>query len=294
MRGFQNTLCAAAGATGVGLHSGEGATAVIRPAPAGTGVVFRRTDLERVLDDCLVPARADFVSEKRLGVTLRNRVGVEVSTVEHLLAALFLAGIDNAIVELDGPEAPILDGSALRWMQLIGTCGIAPQKAPRLSLIVDRPFRVESGDRFVEVTPEDGRVLEVSVDYADAALGRASIRLDLDDDAATARLVRARTFCRLEDVGAMRAAGLALGGSLDNAIVADGGRILNEGGLRDPDEIVLHKALDLVGDMALVGARLVGRIRAHKSGHDLHTALARLLLRESRLAARPIIPAPPA
>lgn len=283
----QHTLGAAVGAAGVGLHSGEGAKAVIRPAPPGTGVVFRRTDLDRPLDDCLVPARADFVAETRLGVTLRNRAGVEAATIEHLLAALFLCGVDNAVVELDGPEAPILDGSGARWAGLVQHSGVVAQDAPRPHLVVDRPYRVESGDRFVEIAPFDGRRVEVFVDYAEAAIGKGRFEASLDDPEARRRILAARTFCARKDVEAMQAAGLALGGSLDNAIVVDGAKILNEGGLRDPDEFVLHKTLDLIGDLALVGAPLVGVIRARKSGHDLHTALARLLLRESRKAAKP-------
>lgn len=283
----QHTLAAAAGAAGVGLHSGLGAKAIVRPAPPDTGIVFRRTDLERPLDEALILARADGVAETRLGVTLRNKAGAEVATVEHLLAALFLCDVDNAIVEIDGPELPILDGSGRRWLGLVETCGLAEQDAARPHLVVDRPYRVESGDRFVEIEPFPGRAVEVSVDYAEAAIGRGRVALSLDDPAARRRILSARTFCALKDVEAMRAAGLALGGSLDNAVVADGGRILNEGGLRDPDEFVLHKTLDLVGDLALVGAPLVGRVRAHKSGHDLHTALARLLLKESRRAPKP-------
>lgn len=283
----QRTLASTIGTAGVGLHTGIGVKAVLRPAPAGAGVVFRRTDLDKALDSTLIPARADFVSETRLGVTLRNKAGAEVSTVEHLLAAIFLAGIDNILIELDGPEAPVLDGSAARWADIIRHAGLARQEAARYALIVDRPYRAESGERFVEITPYSGCVLEVGVEYPDEAIGRQDVRLSLAEPRDIERILRARTFCAARDVDAMREAGLALGGSLDNAVVVDGARILNEGGLRDPQEFALHKTLDLIGDLALVGAPLIGRIKAWKSGHDLHTALARLILKESLRVPKP-------
>lgn len=287
----QRTLASTIGTAGVGLHSGLGVKAILRPAPPGAGVVFRRTDLDKPLDATLIPARADFVAETRLGVTLRNKAGAEVSTIEHLLAAVFLAGLDNVLIDVDAPEAPILDGSAARWADIIGAAGVARQEAARLALIVDRPYRVESGDRFIEIEPFGGCVLEVCVDFPDDAIGRQETRVSLAEPRDVERIIRSRTFCALRDVEAMRAAGRALGGSLDNAVVVDGGRILNEGGLRDPEEFALHKALDIIGDLALVGAPLIGRIRAYKSGHDLHTALARLILKESRLAPKPDIAA---
>lgn len=283
----QRTLASTIGTAGIGLHSGLGAKAVLRPAPPGAGVVFRRTDLDRPLDATLIPARADFVSETRLGVTLRNRAGAEVSTIEHLLAAAFLAGLDNVLIELDGPEAPILDGSARRWADVIRQAGIARQDAARFALIIDRPYRVESGPRFIEIEPYQGCVLDVSVEFPDAAIGRQDVRVSLAEPGDIERVLNARTFCALRDVDAMRASGLALGGSLDNAVVVDGARIVNEGGLRDPQEFALHKTLDIIGDLALVGAPLIGRIRAHKSGHDLHTALARLILKESLKVPKP-------
>lgn len=283
----QHTLAAAIHAAGAGLHSGFAAAVAVKPAPAGTGVVFRRIDFDRPLDDTLILARADFVVETRLGVTLRNKAGAEVRTIEHLLAALHLLGVDNALVEIDGPEAPILDGSGAPWAALIRAAGLAPQNAPRLHLVVDRPYRVESGARFVEITPFAGRLAHVTIEFQDAAIGRQEAALRLDDEAAAERILSARTFCSLKDVEAMRAAGLGQGGSLENSIVVDDARIVNEGGLRDADEFALHKMLDLIGDLSLIGAPLVGRIRAHKSGHDLHTALARLLVKESLAAPKP-------
>ncbi len=283
----QRTLASTVGTAGVGLHSGLGVKAILRPAPPGAGIVFRRTDIDKPLDATLIPARADFVAETRLGVTLRNKAGAEVSTIEHLLAAVFLAGIDNLLIELDGPEAPILDGSAERWADVIRHAGLVRQDAARFALIIDRPYRVESGERFIEIEPFQGCVLDVTIEFPDAAIGRQSARLSLAEPRDIERILRARTFTALAGVEAMRAAGLGLGGSLDNAVVVDDGRILNEGGLRDPQEFVLHKTLDIIGDLALVGAPLIGRIRAHKSGHDLHTALARLILKESLRVPKP-------
>lgn len=284
---LQHTLGSAATTAGIGLHSGLGVTMKLKPAPPGAGVVFRRVDLDRPLDATLVPARADFVAETRLGVVLRNRAGAEVATIEHLLAALFLCGIDNAIVELDGPETPIFDGSAARHADMIRSLGRVVQNAPRYALVVDRPYRIESSDRFIEIVPWGGRILDVAVEYPDRAIGAQTISVSLDSPLDVGRILHARTFCALKDVEAMRQAGYGLGGSLDNAVVVDEGRILNEGGLRDPQEFVLHKTLDIIGDLALIGAPMIGRVRARKSGHDLHTALSRLILKDSLKVPKP-------
>ncbi|MBY0423514.1 MAG: UDP-3-O-acyl-N-acetylglucosamine deacetylase [Parvularculaceae bacterium] len=284
---LQHTLGVAATTAGVGLHSGLSVGMTLKPAPAGAGIVFRRIDLDKPLDATLIPARADFVAETRLGVVLRNKAGAEVATIEHLLAAFFLCGIDNAIVELDGPETPIFDGSAARYAEMIRSLGRVVQQAPRYALIVDRPYRVETSDRFVEIVPWSGRILDVAVDYPDPAIGARTISVSLDDPLDVGRILQARTFCALKDVEAMRQAGYGLGGSLENAVVVDDGRILNEGGLRDPEEFVLHKTLDIIGDLALIGAPMIGRVRARKSGHDLHTALARLILKDSLKVPKP-------
>lgn len=280
----QTTLASAVYAEGVGLHSGMLARIALRPAGPGDGIVFRRTDLHDGAGarlrgaDAAVPARPECVAETRRGVTLQSAAGVSVMTVEHLLAALSLAGVDNVCIDVFGPEIPILDGSAAPFLELIEKAGIVGLARPRAPLIVERAVRIEDGARFIAIEPCDRRIVDVEIDFADAAIGRQRVTIDLDDAAsALGRIGPARTFCTLRDVDAMRAGGLALGGSLDNAVVVDGDRLVNEGGLRDPMEFALHKALDLVGDLSLVGAPVYGRVRACRSGHDLNTRLARAL-----------------
>ncbi|MBB5519261.1 UDP-3-O-acyl-N-acetylglucosamine deacetylase [Amphiplicatus metriothermophilus] len=286
MDGLRQTTIAREGALeGVALHTGAPVRMFLRPAPAGAGIVFRRADLvaegEIPESAARVPARADLVADARLGVTLRNAAGVSARTVEHLMAALALCEVDNVLADLEGPELPILDGSAAPFIDLIGRCGLTTLPAPRRFIEATRTLRETDAERFVEISPARGRRIEVSIDFADPAIGRQSASLSLDDaETARRRLGPARTFCALREVDVMRAAGLARGGSLDNAVVVDGARVLNAEGLRDPAEFVLHKALDLVGDLALAGAPVRGRIVAHKPGHDLNTRLARRILEQ--------------
>lgn len=282
MRDSEQTTLARPGAVdGAGLHTGAPVRLALRPAPAGTGVVFHRADLRHGDGsrfrgaEADIPARADLVVETRRGTMLANAHGASVMTVEHLLAAFVLCGVDNAVVHLTGPEAPILDGSAAPFIDLIEQCGLAGLGAPREIVEIVAPVEVRAEDRFVRIEPDETRRLEVEIDFAEAAIGRQRVALRLDS--ARERLAGARTFCTLGEVEAMRAAGLALGGSLDNALVVDGDRLLNEEGLRDPAEFALHKALDLVGDLALVGAPVIGRVIARKPGHDLNTRLARAI-----------------
>lgn len=287
--------------SGVGLHTGIAARAVLKPASEDFGVRFLRTDITdqdgapRLLHEATISAAPRFVRDTRLGVCLENQSGVIVRTVEHLMAALRLSGIDNALIEIDGPEIPILDGSAAGFMEALAEAGTAAQTAPRMAFAPHAPIRVESGDRFVEVLPAPATRIEVAIDFRDAAIGRRSVAFSLAEGVELIeRLARARTFCSLSEVEAMRAAGFALGGSLENAIVVDGGRLLNPAGLRDPDEFALHKALDLIGDLALLGAPVRGHIRAHKPGHDLNTALARRIAEEAGLVDRQPLPVAPA
>ena len=295
MNGVRQTTIAREGALeGVALHTGAPVRMTLRPAPAGTGIVFRRADLAAeggVSENAArVPARADLVADARLGVTLRNRAGASVRTVEHLMAAFALCEVDNALVDLEGPELPILDGSAAPFIALIGRCGLTTLSAPRRIIEATQTIRETDAERFVEISPSQSRRIEVSIEFADPAIGRQSASLSLDDAEAARRLGEARSFCALREVDVMRAAGLALGGSLDNAVVVDGGRVVNAEGLRDPAEFVLHKTLDLVGDLALAGAPIRGRIVAYKPGHDLNTRLARRLL--ERFAPDWLSPAP--
>lgn len=287
----QTTLGKPVSMAGVGLHTGVEATVVLKPAREGFGVRFVRTDLKaengsaRPLNETTIFAAPRFVRDARLGVWLENPAGASVRTVEHLMAALFLSGVDNALIEIDGPEVPILDGSACAFMDMLAEAGVKRVAAPREAIVMTSPLRIESGDRFVEVLPAPATRFDVTIDYAETAIGRRSVTIDLSEGGVE-RLVQARTFCSLGEIEGMRAAGLALGGSLDNAIVVDGARLLNPAGLRDPDEFVLHKALDLIGDLALLGAPLQGLVRAYKPGHDLNTRLARLIAESASASER--------
>lgn len=292
----QTTLAKAASASGPALHTGAETRIVLRPAPADTGVVFRRMDMRgengrpRPPQETSIPASPASVIDTRLGVRLGNAAGATVMTVEHLMAAFALAGVDNALVEAYGPEIPAFDGSAAPILRLIEQTGLRRLGAPRQILEARAPIRVEDGPRFIELTPGPNRRLDVTIDFPDPAIGRRSVALDLDEPAGRARLAAARTFCRLQDVEAMRAAGLALGGALSNAIVVDGPRILNPEGLRDPDEFALHKALDLLGDLYLAGAPICGHIRAMRPGHDLNARFARRLIEDLAATERRVIP----
>ncbi|MEQ1929906.1 MAG: UDP-3-O-acyl-N-acetylglucosamine deacetylase [Parvularculaceae bacterium] len=280
---FQTTIGKAVSAEGVALHSGAMTRLALHPAATDSGIVFRRTDLP---GDNRVAADPRNVVDTRLGVRLRNAAGAEAMTVEHFLSAAALVGLDNAIIEIDAAELPIFDGSLKAFVALFAEAGLQQQKVERRAIAVSASIRVEDGDRSVEVLPAAGRRIEMTIDYPVAAIGRSTISIDLEDAGTRARIVSARTFCTLSDVEGMRARGFALGGSLDNAVVVDGELILNEGPLRDPEEFALHKAADLIGDLALLGAPVFGLVRAQKTGHDLNTRLARKIRESPDFGAR--------
>lgn len=281
---WQQSLKSSIGCVGTGLHCGQRVSLTLRPAEAGHGIVFRRTDLGRD-----IPARFDRVVDTKLSTVLADRqwASVRVGTVEHVLAALAGLGIDNALVELDGPEVPILDGSAAPFVFLIECAGIVTQAAPRRAIEILRPVRVTEGAAFAELQPVAGHArgldparrldMALSIDFAAAAIGRQAVSVRLTPDIFRRDLAQARTFGLLEEVEALQAAGLAMGGSLDNAVVVDGDRVLNPGGLRMPDEFVRHKLVDAVGDLALAGAMLHGRLVAHRTGHSLNNRLLHAL-----------------
>jgi UDP-3-O-[3-hydroxymyristoyl] N-acetylglucosamine deacetylase len=278
----QRTLKAPIGCVGVGLHSGKRVSLTLRPANPDQGIIFRRTDLG--LD---IPARFDHVLDTRLATVLglpKNPVA-RVATVEHVMAALAGSGIDNAIVELDGPETPILDGSAAPFLFLVDCAGWADQETLRSVIEIRRTVRVTDGDAFAELRPANpgmhGLDMALSIDFSAAAIGRQALSLRLTPDSFRQDLARARTFALAEEVAQLQAAGLALGGSLDNAIVVDQARVLNPTGLRMPDEFARHKLLDAVGDLALAGAPLRGRFVAHRSGHALNNRLLRALFADN-------------
>lgn len=245
------------------------------PAAANTGIVFVRTDLENKE----VPARIEWVAQQELAMSLKCR-GVQALTVEHLLAAFYATGVDNVRVELNGPEVPVFDGSSRMFLHLIDEAGIRNLAAYQSTLVVRRPVRVESasGDRFMVIEPAEVFGIDYSIDFAHPLVGRQRVALNITEESFRNELSTARTFCFLKDVEAMRARGLALGGSTDNAVV-----IGDDGFLSSPrmkDEFVRHKALDAVGDLALLGFRIRGRIIAQSAGHALHAELVRALLRD--------------
>jgi UDP-3-O-[3-hydroxymyristoyl] N-acetylglucosamine deacetylase len=278
----QQTLKASIGGVGVGVHTGAKVSVRLSPAPADTGIVFPRTDLA-----VEIPARAEYVADTRLCTLIADPANpaARVGTIEHLMAALSAANVDNAVVEVDGPELPIFDGSAAPYSFLIDCAGVTPLAAPRPVIEVLRLVRVTQGDSWVELAPlsrddADALHLTMTIDFPSPAIGRQSRSLCLTEDAFRRDIARARTFGLAEEIEALRAAGLARGGSLDNAVVVDGAKVLNPGGLRFADEFVRHKLLDAVGDMALAGAPLAGRFTGHRSGHALNNRLLRALLED--------------
>jgi UDP-3-O-[3-hydroxymyristoyl] N-acetylglucosamine deacetylase len=281
---MQRTLKAAIDCVGIGLHSGHRVALTLRPAPANHGIVFRRRDL-----GADIPARFDLVADSRLCTVLAHPTIAEarIGTVEHLMAALHGIGITNALIEVDGPELPILDGSAASFVFLADCAGTMEQEAPAPAIEVLRPVRVEGPEgSYAELAPAGeadapGLHARISIDFTARAIGAQAIALHLTPAAFRAELAAARTFTQLSEVEAMQAAGLALGGSLDNAVVVDGDRVLNPGGMRMEREFVRHKLLDAVGDLALAGAALHGRLRAHRPSHRLNNALLHSLFADA-------------
>lgn len=274
---WQRTLKAPIGCVGIGLHSGRRVSLTLNPAAPGHGIVFRRTDLGRD-----IPARLDRVADTRLATVLADQPwsSARVGTVEHLLAALAALRVDNVLIALDGPEVPALDGSAAPFVFLLDCAGITEQPVPRSQIEIRRPVRVADGDAFAELRPATGWLgleMALSIDFAAAAIGRQALSLRLTPESFRTELASARTFALAEDVAQLQAAGLALGGSLDNAVVVDQARVLNPGGLRMRDEFARHKLLDAVGDLALAGAPIRGRFIAHRAGHTLHHRLLQAL-----------------
>ena len=272
----QRTLKAATRTTGVGLHTGARVDLVLRPAAPDTGIVFHRTDLSPPV---AVPATATQVGDTRLSSTLREGEAT-VSTVEHLMSALAGLGIDNLHVDVAGPEIPIMDGSAGPFVFLLQGAGIVEQPAPKRYLRIAAPVEVRDGDKWARFEPFDGFRLDFTIDFPHPVFGSENrhVVIDFALHSYVKEVARARTFGFMQDVEAMRAAGLGLGGSLQNAIVLDEVRVLNSEGLRYDNEFVRHKVLDAIGDLYLLGHPLIGQYTAHKSGHALNNALARALL----------------
>ncbi|ESQ14279.1 MAG: UDP-3-O-(3-hydroxymyristoyl) glucosamine N-acyltransferase [Thiohalocapsa sp. PB-PSB1] len=263
-------------ATGVGLHTGNKVYLTLRPAAPDTGVVFRRVDLDPAVD---IEARPANVGDTRLSTTL-VKGDVEVSTVEHLLSAFAGLGIDNAYVDVSAPEVPIMDGSAGPFVFLIQSAGIEEQNRPKRFIRIKRPVTVEDGDKFARFEPFEGFKVSFSIDFDHPAFTSRTQQasVNLSTISFVKEISRARTFGFLRDIEALRQQNLALGGSLDNAVVVDDFRVLNDDGLRYEDEFVRHKILDAIGDLYLLGHSLIGAFRGHKSGHALNNRLLRALL----------------
>jgi len=275
----QRTLKNLIRATGVGLHSGEKVFLTLRSAPVDTGIVFRRTDLDPVVE---IPAMAALVTETVLCTGL-SRNGGKVMTVEHLMSALAGLGIDNVYVELTAPEVPIMDGSAGPFVFLLQSAGIAEQHAAKKFIRILRPVEVREGDKVARFTPHDGFRLGFTVEFNHPAIPTKLSRADVDfsTSAYINEVSRARTFGFMHDLEYMRERNLGLGGSMDNAIVLDEFRVLNEDGLRYADEFVRHKILDAVGDLYLAGHAIIGAYEGFKSGHALNNRLVRALLADA-------------
>ncbi len=272
----QRTLKSAIRATGVGLHTGEKVAMTLRPAQVDTGIVFRRVDLPQPVD---LRAEACSVGDTRLCSTLEHH-GVRVATVEHLMSAFAGLGIDNAYVDLTGAEVPIMDGSASPFVFLIQSAGVEEQQSPKRFLRVRRTVKVADGDKWARFDPYNGFKLSYSIVFDHPVLEKSaqSTTVDFGETSYAKEVARARTFGFMQDVEALRASGLALGGSMDNAIVMDEYRVLNADGLRYNDEFVKHKVLDAIGDLYLAGHPIIGAFSAHKSGHALNNLLLRELL----------------
>jgi UDP-3-O-[3-hydroxymyristoyl] N-acetylglucosamine deacetylase len=274
-RDVQNTLKSPAAFTGFGLHSGLPVRMVVHPAPADYGVWFRRND---VADrDARVPARWDAVTPARLCTVIENADGISVSTIEHVMAALAGSAIHNALIEIDGPEVPILDGSAVSFVAGFLAAGIEEQDAPIRAVRVLKTVEVREGEAVARLEPAEMLEIDFRIDFADAAIGVQERRLNMANGAFVRELSDSRTFCRQSDVDMMRANGLALGGTLENAVVIDGDRVLSPGGLRHADEPVRHKMLDALGDLALAGGPILGRYTGQRAGHALTNRLLRAL-----------------
>jgi len=274
----QRTLKNAIRATGVGLHTGEKVELTLRPATPDTGIVFRRIDLDQPVTIAATPFN---VGDTRLSTTLVNG-DVRVSTIEHLLSAFAGLGIDNAYVDLAAAEVPIMDGSAAPFVFLLQSAGIEEQSKAKRFIRIKRPVEVRDGDKFARFTPYDGFKVNFSIEFDHPAFQARSNQAEIDFSTASfvRELSRARTFGFLRDIEALRQQNLALGGSLDNAVVVDEYRILNEEGLRYEDEFVRHKILDAIGDLYLLGHTLIGAFEGHKSGHALNNLLLRALVAE--------------
>lgn len=272
---LQKTLAKSIEASGTGLHTGVPVNLKLKPAPENTGYVFVRTDL----DNFEIPASAEYISHCSYATTLMRK-GVILSTVEHLLAALRGAGVDNCFIEVDNIEMPIMDGSSENFLELIENAGLVEQNSPRRFLRVLKTIEFEQGDRRMTIEPADRYEIECSIDFPHPFINRQTFKFVLSSGSFGKEIAAARTFGFTQEIEMLKKANLALGGSLDNAIVLTDDGMLNSNPLRFQNEFVRHKILDIIGDLALLGMPVLGKITAHKSGHSVHASLVSKLLKD--------------
>lgn len=268
---MQTTLDTTVAFEGKGLHLGQDVSVVVRPAPADTGIVFRRTDVDAAIAD--VPALWHRVIVSPLNTRIENAARTSVSTIEHIMAALAGCGLHNALIEVTGPEVPILDGSSAQFVEGFLRAGIRRLSTPLRVIEILKPVTAQVGDATARFDPANTLHIRFEIDFADRAIGHQEKTLNMSNGAFVRELCDSRTFCRSSDVDAMRAQGLALGGTLENAVVVDGADVLSPGGLRHKDEAVRHKMLDALGDLYTAGAPILGRYTGAKAGHAVTNAL---------------------
>lgn len=273
---YRHTLAAPVVCAGIGLHTGERVRLVLQPASAGAGIIFIRTDITD--RENRIEARADAVSGVRLGTTISNSDGVSVATVEHLMAALAGLGVDDLMIEIDGPELPVMDGSSAPFVEMIDHVGLRAHAAPRRAIQVLKPVIVETEGRRASFLPAIRSVIEVEINFEHQTVGRQSCVFDVTPGVFSRDIAAARTFGFKRDYDALLAAGLAKGGSMDNAVVLDEDGVVNPDGLRFDDEFARHKALDALGDLYLAGAPIIGRYHAQRPGHAINNDAVRALL----------------
>jgi UDP-3-O-[3-hydroxymyristoyl] N-acetylglucosamine deacetylase len=276
---YQHTVRTPALFAGVGVHTGAYTRVSVRPAPIDSGVVFVRTDVTDT--DNRVPVAPETVCKTQLGTVIGNAAGVTVATIEHLMAAFVMLGVDNAVVELDGPEMPIMDGSSLPFIRVLDRAGLRLQDAPRRYIEILETVEVVEGEKRAALKPADGFEVAFEIRFPTPVIGTQAIDMAMDEQTFRAELADCRTFGFLQEVEALRSLGLARGGNMDNVVVIDGDRVLNPEGLRRPDEFVRHKALDAIGDLYVLGAPMLGRFEGELAGHAINNLLVRAL------AARP-------
>ncbi|HEV2533184.1 UDP-3-O-acyl-N-acetylglucosamine deacetylase [Phenylobacterium sp.] len=276
---FQHTLRAPATFAGVGVHTGAYTRVAVRPAAPDTGIVFVRTDVTG--GDNRVPCAPETVVKTQLGTVIGNEAGVTVATIEHLMAALVMLGVDNALVELDGPEMPIMDGSSLPFIRVLDRAGLRMQDAPRRYIEILETVEVVEGDKRAALKPADSFEVAFEIRFESPVIGTQAIDMAMDGQAFRDELADCRTFGFLHEVEQLRSLGLARGGTLENCVVIEGDRVINPEGLRRPDEFVRHKALDAIGDLYVLGAPILGRFEGELAGHAINNLLVRAL------AARP-------